>query len=123
VLVRAHEDLPVRDRGGGEHSLAERVAGEDLAFRTGLDDHRLAGFVGEVDLPVAGHRRRGEGAAEALTPDALAGLGIDGGCNALFLTSNLAAGGRDALARSIDRWSRVLYVVAFAGVFLVALYA
>jgi len=39
------------------------------------------------------------------------------------LTSNLAAGGRDALARSIDRWSRVLYVMAFAGVFLVALYA
>ena len=39
------------------------------------------------------------------------------------LTSNLAAGGRDTLARSIDRWSRVLYVVAFAGVSAFALWA
>jgi hypothetical protein len=40
-----------------------------------------------------------------------------------IFTSNLSAGGRDTLARSIDRWSRVLYIVAFLVVFLVALYA
>ena len=39
------------------------------------------------------------------------------------LTSNLAAGGREDLARSFDRWSRVLYPLVFAGVFLTAVFA
>jgi hypothetical protein len=39
------------------------------------------------------------------------------------LTSNLSAGGRHTLALSIDRWSRALYVVAFAGLFAVAVLA
>ena len=38
-------------------------------------------------------------------------------------TSNLAAHGRNGVARAIDRWSRVLYVIVFAVMLLVAVMA
>ena len=89
VVLAADEDHATGNGGRSHQHLAYRVGGERFECRARLDDEHIAVFVGEVQLAISGHWRSGVRATvarETLLVDALAGLHLVCGHNAVVRT-------------------------------------
>ena len=67
----------VEDAVGRQRFFIEGVLGDQLVLLAGLDDDAHAVLAQEIDLAVGRDRRRGKIAADLLTPDLLAGEGVE----------------------------------------------